>query len=179
GSTVRRERPAPGPGRRIGPDRTRDARSERARARAHALHDHAPEWRRHLAPQTPFRCANAGGPDPTGSSKSPWSTIVTVPSGCRSNQVAKARHLESGESGGTWFAEVWIRMRPGPVGPVSRHRSVLVSNASPPIQNCGSAPGARPSPGYPGDETVTGITVGCGSDPMSYTRGPARGNWGV
>src|SRR4029450_7913935 len=28
-----------------------------------------------------------------------------------------------------------------------------------------------------GDETVTGITVGCGSDPMSYRRRPAMVNW--
>src|SRR4029453_3679622 len=71
----------------------------------------------------------------------------------------------------------WIRTRPGPVGPASKHRSVLVSNASSPIQSCGSAPGARPSPGYPGEETVTGIPVGCGSDPMSYRRRPAMLNW--
>ena len=56
-----------------------------------------------------------------------------------------------------------ISTRPGPVGGgwSSKHRRVSESKASPPIQSCGSAPAASPSPGYPGDATVTGITAGC------------------
>ena len=101
--------------------------------------------------------------------QSPRSTIVTVLSGCRSNHVWVACHIASGESGGTWVADVWIRTRPGPVGGgwSSKHRKESESKASPPIQSCGSAPGASPSPRYPGDATVTGLTVGRGSDPMS------------
>ncbi len=42
GGAVRRERPAPRPGRRVDPDRTRHARPERTRPRAHGLNDQPP-----------------------------------------------------------------------------------------------------------------------------------------
>src|SRR4029453_15860813 len=37
--------------------------------------------------------------------------------------------------------------------------------------------GASPSPRYPGDAMIAGLTVGRGSDPTSYRRSPAIVNW--
>ncbi len=63
---VRRERPAPRPGRRAGPDRTRHARPERARPRAHGLKRSAAERRRQPGSAEPLQLRERRRPRPDG-----------------------------------------------------------------------------------------------------------------
>ena len=64
GGAVRRERPAPRPGRRADPDRTRHARPERARPRAHGLNDQPPNGAGNRAPQSVLRLRERRRPRP-------------------------------------------------------------------------------------------------------------------